>query len=495
MDDNNQDNYNRDEQNNSGNNLDDFYNNTSNSVEDNNNNNYYNNNNSNRDPYSYATKREGVPKWVIAVVSIILSIALLVAGGFGGYFIGIANRYTDEDMQLANTLYEMIEEFYYEDISRVDFDKAAALGVASMLDDFSGLMLSDSEPSPLFGLSIISDSTNHHYIIEVEPKSNAGLAQGTLVTSKGEAIAGAPSAQKYNMMRGDELHMLNGIKVVGLDRDYLQDESLLGDDDGVFVIKRIVEGETLYIRFSIEKSFYDTTDAMYTSMGNGVGVIDLNTFGGADASDFEFAANEFRKDDTANKLILDLRDNGGGSVSIQSTIATYLIDHSKFDNKSIPINRIVYKDKSVSIFTTDDLTKDNYFVGRDKDAYELVVLVNGSSASASEGLVGVLRAYMPETIIIGEATYGKGVAQMSMPVPVPQCNLTLHLTVGYYDVPVFADDVLVWTNYHERPHQPNKGYLIPSIDPYNPAGTMTNYYNNDITQELAYIAAMEAFGL
>ena len=477
------------EQNNANNNLDDFFTNGNKSEDNNkNNNNSYYDNDYNKDPYSYTAKKEGVPKWVIAIVSVILSITFLVAGGFGGYFIGTANKYNSDDMQLTNTLYDMIQQYYYQDISREDFDKAAALGVSSMLDDFSGLMLTDSEPSPLFGVTIVSDTRNHHYIRDFEQNSSAGLTVGTEVSADGKAISSAST--NYKIMRGDELYMLNGVNVVGLSRERLNDSSLLGKEASVFVMKRIIEGETTYISFSLEKSFYEDTDAMYTSKGN-VGIIDLDTFGGEDISDFEQSVNEFRADG-ATKLILDLRDNGGGRVEFQTQIATYLIDHSRYDNKDVPINRIVDKNGNVKIYTTD-LNKEREFIGTGKVGYELVILVNGNSASASEGLVGAVRAYMPETIVIGEPTYGKGVAQNT--IPVPGFNLNLHITIGYYDVPVFVDGTLVWTNYHGTPHKPNEGYLIPSIDVLNPNGTMSNYYNNDITKELAYIAAMRAFDL
>ena len=227
-------------------------------------------------------------------------------------------------------------------------------------------------------------------------------------------------------------------------------------------------------------------------MGNNIGMIDLDTFGGSNADDFIAAAEEFAASNN-NKLILDLRDNGGGAITILATIASYLIDNNT--GAKLPVIRVVDKHKNEDVFYTD--TKNNdLFVGKNKTDYELVVLINNNSASASEGLVGALSAYMPETIFVGEQTYGKGVAQVSYDVP--GYNLLLHLTIGYFDVPTATNGTHTgWLNFHEKPMQPTTigttSYKIPSIDPYNSLGQMLNYYNNDITKELAYIKAMEAF--
>ena len=478
--------------------LDDFYtaknddNNQLNSNNKNNSNNNYSNNPDNYpNPYMFV-KKDKMPTWVIIVLSLVVSIVLVIGSSFAGYFIGKSNRYTSEDMGLSNQIYDLLDEFYYKDISREEFDKAAALGVSNMLDNFSRLVITGLAEEPKFGFSMSSDSRNYHYINSVEKNSSAGTTVGKLANEKGEVIENAipPEGLYMRMARGDLLYMINGHNVVGLDRNVLSNSDLLGKETGTFVVKRDINGAIYYISIDIERSIFTGSDAKYTSMGNDIGMITLNSFAGYDAEDFELAAAEFCSDTSANKLILDLRDNGGGDINNLATIATYLID-SDVHGKKVPINRIIKKDGAELIFTTDNITNSKYFVGRDKANYELVVLINGGSASASEGLVGALRAYMPDTIFVGEETYGKGVAQGGYDIP--GYNLRLHMTIGYFDVPIFQGGALVWANYHEDPMQPTKGYMIKSIDPLGGLDQMPNYYNSDITNELAYKKAMLAF--
>ena len=298
--------FNNDNQNNK-NDLDDFYTKDSSGDSDKSNNqlnsntNSYNNdfNNDNKknqyEPYPnpyLVVKQDKVPKWVIITVSIIMSLVLLIGGLVGGYFYGLKNRYTGEDMGLSNEIYQLIEDHYYKDMSRVDFDKAAALGVSSMLDDFSGLMLTDSYVDPLFGFSMTSDSRNYHYVNSVEFYSNAGITPGKLCNDLGEIIGNGeiPVNLDKTMVRGDMIFMINGINVAGLDRDVLSNDELLGDATSTFVVKRNINDVVYHISFDLEKSHFESRDAVYENMGNNVGMITLNSFAGINANDFEIAA-------------------------------------------------------------------------------------------------------------------------------------------------------------------------------------------------------------
>ena len=97
-----------------------------------------------------------------------------------------------------------------------------------------------------------------------------------------------------------------------------------------------------------------------------------------------------------NKVILDLRGNGGGYVSAAQELLSLWLDNQKV---------LIQKSKHYGNTTTNSLS------GRAllKDM-KTVVLVNGSTASASEIVAGALQDYNKATIL-GEKTYGKGVVQ------------------------------------------------------------------------------------
>lgn len=99
------------------------------------------------------------------------------------------------------------------------------------------------------------------------------------------------------------------------------------------------------------------------------------------------------------RLILDLRDNPGGSMLETRNILNFFID------KGNPLVTLNYQKKQNTYSATlPQMT--------DWSQYEIVLLVNKNTASAAEVIAAVLREYMPENlVIIGEKTYGKGVVQ------------------------------------------------------------------------------------
>lgn len=99
------------------------------------------------------------------------------------------------------------------------------------------------------------------------------------------------------------------------------------------------------------------------------------------------------------RLIFDLRDNPGGSMLETRNILNFFIE------KGSPLVTLKYQKKQNTYTATLDQIAD-------WSKYEIVILVNKSTASAAEVIAAVMREYMPNNlIIIGEKTYGKGVVQ------------------------------------------------------------------------------------
>ena len=97
-----------------------------------------------------------------------------------------------------------------------------------------------------------------------------------------------------------------------------------------------------------------------------------------------------------NKVILDLRGNGGGYVSAAQDLLSLWLDGEK-----------MYTQKSQHYGNVTTSTATGKAVLKDM---KTIVLVNGSTASASEIVAGALQDYGKATIL-GEKTYGKGVVQ------------------------------------------------------------------------------------
>ena len=137
------------------------------------------------------------------------------------------------------------------------------------------------------------------------------------------------------------------------------------------------------------------------------------------AGQFERALQQF-KDNGNKKLIIDLRSNGGGYMSILCEIASHLCYNGEADGQSLICQKAIYNDGHEELFKT---SKTDYL----KYGYEKIVfLANSGSASASEALMGTVLDYdkkcgynivnvvLEGTQVNGETvyrSYGKGIMQ------------------------------------------------------------------------------------
>ena len=147
------------------------------------------------------------------------------------------------------------------------------------------------------------------------------------------------------------------------------------------------------------------------------GFIRINKFGETTYDEFSIALQKLQKQGM-QKLILDLRGNGGGFLEKAVNIADEFLDDEKL---------VVYTQGTHEPRTEYHCRKQGLF-----ETGKLVVLVDETSASASEILSGALQDWDRATII-GRRTFGKGLVQQ-------QYNLSnggaLRLTVARYYTPL-----------------------------------------------------------
>jgi carboxyl-terminal processing protease len=127
-------------------------------------------------------------------------------------------------------------------------------------------------------------------------------------------------------------------------------------------------------------------------LANKIGYIVIDNFSDTTAAEFDVIFKRLQ-DEGARGLVLDLRNNPGGSVKSCAEIA----------QRIVPRGRIVtvrYRDGSENVYKSE----------LDKLVMPYVVLVNGGSASASEILTGAVQDSKVAPII-GTTTFGKGVVQ------------------------------------------------------------------------------------
>ncbi|MBQ6127350.1 S41 family peptidase [Candidatus Saccharibacteria bacterium] len=198
-------------------------------------------------------------------------------------------------------------------------------------------------------------------------------------------------ASKAGILSGDIIYKINGEPVYTLEADEIATK--LRGASGT-------EVELTVVRDGEEKSFKLTREAInnvsaYIDYNGNTAIIHVTRFDTDTGSIVRDFTKEF-SDKGINKVILDLRDNGGGYVSAAKDLLSLWID-----------SKAVLIQKSAKL--PDDTTYASHGQAVLSDT-KTVVLTNGSTASASEIVAGALKDYNKATII-GEKTYGKGVVQ------------------------------------------------------------------------------------
>ena len=232
--------------------------------------------------------------------------------------------------------------------------------------------------------------------------------------------------EPYEGMPASEVGLKKGDVILQIDDTIMTDKNvsyvsshLRGEPGTTFMLKILRPTTGKKMNFKITRRSIKMPEITYYGMRpNNIGYISLNTFTGEPAKAMRRAFLDLKKQG-AEKLVLDLRGNGGGSLSECVDIL----------NMWIP--------KGVRIVETKGKLKragSEYKTRLEPidTVMPLVVLVNGETASASEITSGALQD-LKRGVIIGTKTYGKGLVQIPN-VELPY-NANLKLTTSRYYLP------------------------------------------------------------
>ena len=222
-------------------------------------------------------------------------------------------------------------------------------------------------------------------------------------------------AQEAGMLPGDILYKVEDIEATGEDLSLLVSDHIRGEEGTKVHLTVYRQSTDEYVEMDVERRMVENPTVEYEMLENKAGYISLSSFEEVSSEQFKKAVDDLTAQGM-EKLIVDLRNNGGGVVQAAKEIADYLLP----DGKTI----VSFKGKGIddSTYSSDD--------GHEVDV-PTVLLVNGESASASEVLTGALKDNNWATIV-GEKTFGKGIAQGVFNLP---DGSGLKLTTAYYYTP------------------------------------------------------------
>lgn len=340
------------------------------------------------------TKKERKKTWlycVLVLAGIIIGASLMFTyNSYSSY-----SRAKDLYQKIATVEYVLDNEYLY-DYDEEEVADFAAWGMTAGLKDpytvyypskeFSSF--SEDANGDFVGIGITVVANTEKNVIEIEsvtegaPADKAGILPGDiLIKVDDESYSAMNYAEAVSRVRG--LHYEDGS---------------VGKEVKIGVVRDGKEKEFNIIR---EKIHIESVESKL--LDNGIGYLKISGFNTADGKNLD-TFEEFKthfgelKEQGAQKLIIDVRDNGGGDLHVVTKIIDMLVP------------------KGVLMYSEDKNGKRDYMYS-DKNEVDIpmAVLVNGYSASASELLTGALKDYEKATII-GTKTYGKGVMQRVYPL-------------------------------------------------------------------------------
>lgn len=300
---------------------------------------------------------------------------------------------------------ELIEQKYVDTVNSNELYADAVNGILQHLDPHTVYIPADELANvneglegSFFGIgvgfAVIRDTLNVTSVVLGGPSAKAGLKVGDKILKVGDSlIAGnkTPSDNVIKMLKGPE-----------------------GTDVQVTIYAANSESQKniTIVRGRIPIYSVDA-DIM---LDNVTGYIKINRFSATTYKEFESALTKL-KSRGMKQLVLDLRQNPGGYLDAASKIADEFLSGDKL---------IVYTDGTHA-------KREEYIAG-EKNGFEnqkLIVLVDESSASASEILAGAIQDW-DRGVLVGRRTYGKGLVQEQYKL---DDGSAMRLTVAKYYVP------------------------------------------------------------
>ena len=336
------------------------------------------NNNKNKERELYTSKE--------VIIVMIFSIGIGILMCFGGISIITGKNYlavTKDLKKVVDTYYAIVDNYYGE----LDRDKLIDGAVEGMISSVGDTFTSYSDTD---STSSFDETINGSY--EGIGCTVATLEDGTI--SVIDMFEDSPS-YKAGLKVGDIILKVDGESYEGKNSNdisnYIKNS---GKSKIVLTVKRDNEEKDISINLS-KVEIPHVSGKVIEQDSKKIGYIKISLFASNSYKQFKNKLDELEKSNI-DDLIIDVRDNSGGYLSSVTDICNLFLDKGK----------VIYQlEDSKGKVKKKDTTKE-------KRKYDIVVLINGGSASASEILASAIKeSYGGD--IVGTNSYGKGTVQQT----------------------------------------------------------------------------------
>lgn len=339
---------------------------------------------------------------------------IIIAAVTAAIVAGAATRSSKNDivrnLDIFNAVYKNLQTAY---VDTIDADKSINTAISAMLNEIDPYTeyIPEQEQEEFMTISTGEYGGIGAYI---------GARDGKVFIS--EPREGTPS-QRAGLKPGDVFLTIDGDSVTTLSSDKIS--KMLRGQAGTRVrmsVRRPYGSPTLQdtvLDFDFTREKIDINPVPYYGVvRDNIGYIQLTTFNDKAFQKVRDALVELRKDPRVKSIVLDLRNNGGGLLESAVQIVGLFVPKGtevvRTRGKGM-INEKIYKTTQKPVDTE----------------IPLAVLINNSSASASEIVSGSLQD-LDRAVIVGERSFGKGLVQSTRSLPY---NGLIKVTIAKYYIP------------------------------------------------------------
>ena len=317
---------------------------------------------------------------VLAFVGLIIGANFNNWFGFAGFFFG--GKTTDSlDWSGLDEVYAKVESSYNGEIDKSALVEGAKSGLVNALGDVYTVYM-NSEEKDEYTSSVLHGNVGAGIGVEM------GLRDGYVKVLR---ILPDNPALRAGLMIGDIFYKIDGEEVYSWNSNEIAKK--LRGEAGTEVTVTVVR-DSKSMDFTMKREEINNVSA-YLKYDGSTAIVTVLRFDNDTGLKVQEMAKEFASKGV-KKVILDLRGNGGGYVQAAQDLLSLWLD-----------GQTVLLQKSAHFGEEKLLSDSGKAILKDM---KTVVLVNGSTASASEITAAALRDYGKATIV-GTTTYGKGVVQ------------------------------------------------------------------------------------
>lgn len=300
-------------------------------------------------------------------------------------------------------LQELLAAYYLNDFTAEDMENGLYKGLVNSLGDPYTVYYTKEEYEEF------AEATSGSYCgIGVQVSQNMSTGIITVVRT---FVNG--SSYEEGMLPGDIIYKVEDEEVTGIDLNTVVTK--IKGEEGTYVNVTVYrESELEYLTFRLQRRQIVVDTVTHEMVADNIGYISIMEFDEVTYDQFVLAMDDLEKQGM-EALIVDVRGNGGGLMDQACGILDRLL----------PEGLIVY--------TEDKYGEREEHFSSEEESFDkpMVVLVNGTSASASEIFAGAMQDYEAATIL-GTQTFGKGIVQTLLPLT---DGTAIKVTISKYYTP------------------------------------------------------------